>query len=344
MKIHAYFVCYNEEKILPVILDYYSGFCSKIFIFDNGSVDESIAIATTYPNVKVIPFDTGGLKDNKKHVQIKTQAYKEYSRSGGRFTEEIADWVICCDMDEIIYHHDLISILSEYDRLHVTVPQVTGFDMVDVNDVDTSIPILSQYKSGVRNSVFDKRAIFKPSFDMSYSLGCHSNGPGFELMKETYGYKTSNKYPIAMLHYKHVGGLLHESAVKNLSRFDMDKMEKDASGKYRGPGSQYAFFKDKGPNFSPFLRNSKPVLNDKNEVLFENFPPTTGEVGTEQSSGKVIEQTDVEFIRDAALSLEQSDLDLSFKLISLAYRFRPNGPVIKRKYEELKERSYGAIT
>lgn len=68
LKIHAYFVCYNEEKILPFILDYYLSFCSKIFLFDNLSNDRTLEIARGYPEVKVIPFDTFGKKDNSKHV------------------------------------------------------------------------------------------------------------------------------------------------------------------------------------------------------------------------------------------------------------------------------------
>ena len=34
--VHAYFLCYNEEHILPHLLDYYLQFCEKIYNFDFG--------------------------------------------------------------------------------------------------------------------------------------------------------------------------------------------------------------------------------------------------------------------------------------------------------------------
>ena len=37
MKIHSHILAWNEEKILPYTLDYYSTFCEKIFIYDNMS-------------------------------------------------------------------------------------------------------------------------------------------------------------------------------------------------------------------------------------------------------------------------------------------------------------------
>lgn len=41
MIIHAHILAWNEEKILPFTLDYYSSFCEKIFIHDNMSTDSS---------------------------------------------------------------------------------------------------------------------------------------------------------------------------------------------------------------------------------------------------------------------------------------------------------------
>ena len=41
MKIHAYIIAYNEEKLLPFTLDSYSIFCEKIFVYDKYSTDSS---------------------------------------------------------------------------------------------------------------------------------------------------------------------------------------------------------------------------------------------------------------------------------------------------------------
>lgn len=338
MKIHVYLICFNEEKIIGSILEYYLGFCSKIFVFDNLSTDKSISIAKSYDNVSVIPFDTNGMKDNSKHVQIKTQAYKEYSREGGRYTEEVADWVICADMDEVLYHPELVKVLEEYKKEGVTVPQITGFNMVGTNNITNKIPILKQYKNGVRYDVFDKRAIFDINFDMSYSNGCHAEGAGFELMKGTYGYKSSNKYPIALLHYKHIGDLLYESAVKNYERFDDSNIKENSKGRYVGPGAHYKQFLEMGEGASPLLKQSTEILDEELNVLFSQYVATSGELGTKSKVEPPISEKDIDTIRDGGLNAEAKDIKLAMKLMTLANKLRPEGPLIKTKLAEYIKR------
>jgi hypothetical protein len=47
---------------------------------------------------------------------------------------------------------------------------------------------------------------------------------------------------------------------------------------------------------------------------------------------------DVDFLRDEAVKLEETDLMLAHKLMSIAYQARPNGSFIKEKYNEYKQR------
>ena len=58
MKIHAHILAWNEEKILPFTLDYYSNICNKIFIYDNMSTDGSDDIYKKYPKVELIKWDS----------------------------------------------------------------------------------------------------------------------------------------------------------------------------------------------------------------------------------------------------------------------------------------------
>ena len=338
MKIHAYIICFNEEKIMKQILEYYSSICSRIFIYDNLSNDKTIEIAKKFDKVSVNYFDTNGMKDNSFHVKIKTEEYKKYSRKGGVHTEEVADWIICVDTDEVIYHPDLINVLSTYKAQGITVPCITGFNMVGEQDLTADKPIIEQYLKGVREPVFDKRALFDTDFDMSYTLGCHSYGAGFELMKQTYGYKSSNATPIALLHYKHIGSLLYESAIKNLERFDSASISLDDKGSYKGPGSHYAFYKDRGVQSSPLLNRSKNIFDENMNVLFGNFPSSSGENGSKELSPRIMVKADVDVVRDAALKLELENPMLALKLMQTALKFRPTGPVIKRKIIDLEER------
>lgn len=334
--IHTYILCYNEDKILKNILDYYSEISTKIFLFDNISSDNSIKIASDYDIVKVIPFDTNGKKDNAKHVQIKSQAYKAFSRKGGEFTEEVADWIICVDTDEVIYTKNLFEKLNKYKKEGVTVPQITGFNMTGKNEIDRDVPIIEQYPRGVRSESFDKPVLFDVNFDMSYTKGCHPYGAGFQLMKETINYNSSNKYPIALLHYKDIGGLLYESAIKNHARFD--SIKKDGEGRHYGAGSQYALYKQKGAGYSPFANKSKLVLDSSNNVLFSNFSRSKSDLGCKDLKTFDMPKQDINIIRDSALVAEKYDVSLALELMLLAKKYRPSGAGIIAKVDEYKKK------
>ena len=124
MKIHAHILSWNEEKILPYTLDYYSQICEKIFIYDNMSDDGSDEIYKKYEKVEVIKWDSKNEINELNYINIKTQSYKERSRN------QNVDWVIVCDCDEFLYHPNLMDKLSEYKSKGITVPKVSGHDMV----------------------------------------------------------------------------------------------------------------------------------------------------------------------------------------------------------------------
>ena len=86
MIIHAHILVWNEEKILPFTLDYYSQFCDKIFIYDNMSTDGSDDIYKKYPKVEVTKWDSKDEINESFYVQIKSYEYTKKSRD--------ADWVI----------------------------------------------------------------------------------------------------------------------------------------------------------------------------------------------------------------------------------------------------------
>jgi hypothetical protein len=121
-------------------------------------------------------------------------------------------------MDETLYHPDLISALKEYDKLGVTVPCITGFNVLGDEEVNPKQDIIKQYSKAIRAKPFDKRILFRCDFDMTYSFGCHPKGYGFEHMKQTYRYKSSDDFPLALLHYKHIGQRFYEAGEKNSPR------------------------------------------------------------------------------------------------------------------------------
>ncbi len=188
MIIHAHILAFNEEKILPFTLDYYSNFCEQIFIYDNMSTDSSDEIYARYPKVKVIKWDSKGEINEMNYINIKSNAYKQFSRD--------ADWVIVCDCDEFLYHPRLIEKLQFYKENGITVPRINGHDMVSEKfpEYDGN-PITDKIKTGSEvYPPFCKNIIFNPKLDVQYGIGGHS----FQCQNATY----SNSSELKLLHYK----------------------------------------------------------------------------------------------------------------------------------------------
>ena len=95
MKIHLYTLCWNEMAILPFVVDYWKAMgVEKVVVFDNGSTDGSDIYLRQFPFVEVRHFDSDGMNDAILR-DIKNTCWKE---SIGK-----CDFVIVCDMDELLY-------------------------------------------------------------------------------------------------------------------------------------------------------------------------------------------------------------------------------------------------
>lgn len=210
MNIHAHILSWNEEKILPFTLDYYSKICNKIFIHDNMSTDSSDDIYKKYEKVKVLKWDSNNEINEFNYTKIKSNAYKIYSRD--------ADWVIVCDCDEFLYHENLMEKLNEYKKNGITIPQIDGHDMVsesfpeyDGNPITDKIKIGSEtYQPMCKNIIFD------PKIDVEYGIGGHS-------IQSKQG-KLSPTAELKLLHYKFLGKEyvknIYISRAKRLSEFN----------------------------------------------------------------------------------------------------------------------------
>lgn len=191
MNIHAHILAWNEEKILPFTLDYYTQFCDKIFIHDNMSTDNSDEIYAKYPKVSVFKWDSNGEINEVNYINIKSNAYKQYSKN--------ADWVIVCDCDEILYHENLLEKLEAYKILGITVPRIDGHDMVAETfpEYDGEL-IINKIKIGSDTyGPMCKNIIFDPILNIQYGIGGHSfNAPGAIF---------SDKAELKLLHYKFLG-------------------------------------------------------------------------------------------------------------------------------------------
>lgn len=207
MKIHAHILAWNEEKILPFTLDYYSHFCEKIFIYDNMSDDGSSNIYKKYQKVKVFKWNSNNQFNDFYHVQLKNNVYKERSR------DQNVDWVIVCDCDEFLYHPNLIDVLENYKSIGINVPKISGHDMVsDSFPVHDDVLLPNKIKIGSqRYQDLCKHIIFDPKLNVNYGVGAHS----FKCDQAVF----SEQEDLKLLHYKLLGKeYIEQMYLKRLNR------------------------------------------------------------------------------------------------------------------------------
>lgn len=103
MTVHLYSVCYNEIDILPFVIEYWKKFVSHAYIFDNGSTDGSVEFLNRFDWITVEHFDSDGMDDDILK-DIKNNCWKK--------SRGIADFVVVCDIDEILYSNRIIDELE----------------------------------------------------------------------------------------------------------------------------------------------------------------------------------------------------------------------------------------
>ena len=186
MKIDVFAVCYNEEIILPYFLRHYRQFASNITIFDNMSTDSSVGIMKE-ANVNIIPFDTDGRFEEASLIQIRNNCWKKSD----------ADWVIICDIDEFVYHPDIIGILKNTGANHIVTE---GYEMMSEVLPIGEGHIYDEIKNGYFKAAYSKPCLFKPKSiaESNFAPGSHTANPtGRNVI-------SVNDTDIKLLHYKYI--------------------------------------------------------------------------------------------------------------------------------------------
>jgi hypothetical protein len=191
--VHAYFICYNEEHILPHLLNHYLDFCEKVVIVDYFSTDRSVEIIEDFENTEVIKYSNNEFRDDV-NLEIKNNIWKK--------SRGIADYVIVGDADEFLYHKNINRFLTESLAKGITIFKPEGYHMVadELSEVTEEDDIIKKVKTGVRTPVLDKMMMFDCNKieEINYNFGCHFCQPKGEilLLEDT---------NLKMLHYKFLG-------------------------------------------------------------------------------------------------------------------------------------------
>lgn len=114
MKVWLYTLCWNEEDIIPFVVEYWKHLnVDKAIVYDNGSTDKSLELLSKIPFVEIMHFETDGMNDNT-HIEIKNSCWKECK-------ENDVDYVIVCDMDEVLWSDDFEGELKKMKDGHFNV-------------------------------------------------------------------------------------------------------------------------------------------------------------------------------------------------------------------------------
>lgn len=243
MKIHAYIIAYNEEKLLPFTLDYYSTFCEKIFVYDNMSTDSSDNIYKKYPKVTVVKWDSNNEINEFNYINIKSNEYKKYSRNSD------VDWVITIDCDEFVFHPNLIDKLKEYKEHNITIVQTSGHEMVcETFPEYDGLLLPDKVKIGSdKMTMLSKSIIFNPSIDINF-------GPGAHTFKSNKTILSPND-EIKILHYKCLG----KEYVTNIYKERFNRLSQ--TNKENAWGFHYNKIKEFLILMDNILKNNKNIVD-----------------------------------------------------------------------------------
>lgn len=188
MNIYIYAFCWNERRMLPYFLRHYTSFSDRVVVYDNMSDDGSREILESCPAAEVRPWDTGGLSDEDSLRELKNSCWEE--------SRGVADWVMIVDVDEFVYHPDLVAYLERMRGHAVLRPR--GYQMWHPHFPTGSGQIYDEVKIGERcPGFFDKLCVFNPDLvdRINYHVGSHHADPTAPV--------TGSE--LKLLHFKHLG-------------------------------------------------------------------------------------------------------------------------------------------
>jgi Glycosyl transferase family 2 len=189
-RIHLYCLCWNEARMLPFFFRHYDKFVDAYFVFDNGSTDESITVLENHPRVTLAHFDVTG----DSFVDEERRLCDSIWRGSD------ADWVIVTDIDEHIYHPNLIDYLQTCTDQGITAIRSAGYEMVSDQFPSGDQPLTELVTQGQRSAGHDRLCIFNPK-----AITATNFDPGRHQAKPE-GRVAWPSYPeVLLLHYKQLG-------------------------------------------------------------------------------------------------------------------------------------------
>jgi glycosyltransferase involved in cell wall biosynthesis len=199
MRIHLYANCWNELRILPYFMRHYGPFVDEFIILDDGSKDGSVEFLNAQTKVRLI-------KANRKQGSYVEQSTKFFNEAW-KESRSKADWIITCNVDEHVYHKNIVAYLQFCLQNGVTVLSAQGYEMVSLEFPSSQGRLCDEVRLGAQtqrlsgpSSLLNKIMVFNPQAiqEVQFDMGRHTANPSGEVV---YPYSVELK----LLHYKFLG-------------------------------------------------------------------------------------------------------------------------------------------
>jgi hypothetical protein len=192
MRVELYTISWNEQRMLPYFLEYYTPWVDRFVIFDDASDDGTAQMLAQHPKVDLRPFPPKGDSFVLTALELYRHAWKE---SRGR-----ADWVICTNVDEFVYHPDgMRAYLRRCSVEGATLIHPRGYAMVGSRFPEPGADLVRTLRRGVPMFGSDKRQVFDPNalVEIDFGPGRHGCRPTGRVVEPA-------TVEAALLHYKYV--------------------------------------------------------------------------------------------------------------------------------------------
>jgi len=218
----------NESRWIKRVIESILPLCSRVHVFDDNSIDDTVAICRSIPGVLV----TSSPWDTTDEARDKNALLDQVDRHGG------ADWLIHIDGDEVLTHSARLA-----DAIHTTYSACLSLPVLYLWDTEDQIRVDGVYGDFMRESAFRYRG---ERFKRTSAGGSFHCGNVPEEVRANRGYV---KAPLLHFGYLHREDRIrklawyrsidpdnkHEDNYRHIAQGDIPEIPADAKMKHGGP-------------------------------------------------------------------------------------------------------------